>query len=425
MSSPRRHVSAPPLNERRLLLTLAVVQFTHILDFMIMMPLGPQFMRVFGINPHQFSLLVSSYAFSAGISGLAASFFLDRFDRKHALLTLYSGFALGTLACAVAPSYGALLAARILTGAFSGVGGSVVFAIVGDAVPAARRGRAMGLVMSAFSAAQVLGLPLGLSAAQHFSWHAPFLIIVVCALVVLLVAGRILPSLRLHHHHGVPVSPVRQIRHILGARNHLVAFALSGLLTLASSLVIPFLSPAMVFNVHMTEDHLDLIYLCGGFATIFSMNYIGHWADRHGKFRAFAIMALVSILPVLVVTHLGPVPLWEALAVSTIFIVTMSGRFVPASAMITGAVVARYRGGFSSISAASQQICQGLGTYAAGLLVYQPVEQGRLEGYANVGYLSVGIVLISLVLARRLQPADEAPAAGTAPGEFVTLEPVG
>ena len=215
------------------------------------------------------------------------------------------------------------------------------------------------------------------------------------------------------------------MRVILGERNHLVAFALSGLLTLASSLVIPFISPAMVFNVGVSEEHLGLIYLCGGIATIFSMNYIGHWADRHGKLRAFVIMAAVSILPIVVLTHLPHVPLWVALTVTTVFIVTMSGRFVPASAMITGAVVARQRGGFSSLSAAVQQICQGLGTTVAGILVVQPAVGGRLEGFPLVGYLSVGIVLLSIVLARRLQPAAEPGHAATAAGELIPLEPAG
>ncbi|WP_375438196.1 MFS transporter [uncultured Hymenobacter sp.] len=137
-------------NEKLLLALLAAVQFTNILDFVIMMPLGPQLMPALGIVPRQFGLVISAYTFSAGATGLAAAF-LDRFNRKTALLALYLGFGLGTVACALAPTYHWLVAARALTGAFGGVLGSLVLAIVGDAVPESRRGQAIGLGSPLFS----------------------------------------------------------------------------------------------------------------------------------------------------------------------------------------------------------------------------------------------------------------------------------
>lgn len=407
----------PRINERLLLFTLAAVQFTHIMDFMIMMPLGPQFMRAFAITPTQFGLLVSSYSFSAGAMGFTAGFFMDRFDRKRALLFLYGGFVLGTLCCALAPNYFTLLLARIVAGGFGGVAGSVVLAIVGDVIPFERRGLAMGVIMTSFSLASILGLPVGLMFAGWFGWHAPFLLIVGLGSTILLIARRTLPNL-LPHGHGTTHDAWEQMRTILTHPNHHRAFALIAVLAASGSLIYPYLTPSMVANVGLPESRMWLIYLFGGAATFVTSRYFGHLADRHGKLLVFTWLALLSAIPTLVVTNLPPAPVWMVLIITTVFMILTSGRFVPSMAMITASVESRYRGGFMSVNSAMQQIAAGLAT-AGGAMLVGSDSAGHITGYPRLGWLSLGFLTAAIFLARRLRVTDP-----NAPIVLAEAEPV-
>lgn len=392
-----------PRSEFALLTLLAAIQFTHIMDFMIMMPLGPQFMRAFTITPTQFGLLVSSYSFSAGIAGFAAGFFMDRFDRKRALLTLYAGFGLGTLCCALAPHYAVLLIARTIAGGFGGVAGSVVLAIVGDVIPHERRGRAMGVIMTAFSLASILGLPVGLTLANAFGWHAPFFLLAGLSAVIWVVGRAQLPQLP-PHHAATAHDVWDNMRAILAHPNHQRAFVLIAVLTASGSLIYPFLSPSMVTNAGLPETSLSLIYLCGGAATFLSSNYFGRLSDRYGKMRVFAWLALLSALPTLAVTNMIPAPVWVILIITSLYMVFSSGRYVPSMAMITGSVEARYRGGFMSVNSAVQQIAAGLATAGASLMVSSDAA-GRITGYPLVGWVSIVLLVAAVLLARRLRVA--------------------
>src|SRR6267142_567677 len=304
-------------NERFLLYVLAAIQFTAILDFLIILPLGPQYMRVFRISPGQFGVIVSAYAISAGISGVASGFFLDRFDRKVALLGLYLGFTLGTLCCALAPNYTLLVAARAITGAFGGVTGALILAIIGDVVPEQRRGAAMGLVMSAFSVASICGVPLGLMLASNINWHVPFFVLAGLSMVILLAAARALPRLRGHLRNAGEDHPVARMLAVLAHPDHQVAFVFMALLTFTGFIIFPIMANYMVMNVGLSEQQLPLIYLAGGLCTVFSLNWIGKWADRDGKLRVFTFMSLSAIIPIVALTNLPRVPLAAAIATST------------------------------------------------------------------------------------------------------------
>ncbi|MDQ4141708.1 MAG: MFS transporter, partial [Bacteroidota bacterium] len=231
------------IREGWLLFILAVVQFTHIIDFVIMMPLGPQLMRVFSINPKQFGLLVSAYTFAAAFSGFISTFFIDKFDRKNALLALYFGFIVGTFCCAIAPNYQILMLARVLAGAFGGVIGALVFSIIGDVVPEHRRGSATGKVMAAFSAASIIGIPVGLYLASLSSWHAPFYGLTALSLLVLFIAIKFLPTMRGHLTNAVQQKPVKLVMDILTNKNLMWALFLMIMLTIAGFTVVPFISP--------------------------------------------------------------------------------------------------------------------------------------------------------------------------------------
>jgi predicted MFS family arabinose efflux permease len=390
-------------SERALLLLLAAVQFTTVLDFLIVLPLGPQYMEVMHIGPSQFGLIVSSYAISAGISGIAAGFFLDYFDRKRALLALFSGFMIGTLFCALAPNYPLLVLARALTGAFGGITGALILAIVGDAIPEQRRGAAMGLVMSAFSLAMIAGVPCGLYLAST-NWHVPFFALAALSAVILAVAAWVLPPMRGHLAHVRETHPAARFWSVLIERDHQMALLFMAVLTCAGALIFPYIATYMVTNTGMTQKQLPLVYFVGGSCTLFSMNLIGRWADRSGKPRVFWIMSACATVPILLFTNLHHVPCVVGVAVTTIFMVCMSGRSVPAMAMITASVKARYRGGFMSANSSVQQFSAGLATYVSGQIMGQTA-QGELTHFPVIGVLSLFCTFAGISLSRYLRPA--------------------
>lgn len=389
-------------SERLLLFTLAAIQFSHIMDFMIMMPLGPQLMRLFDISPQQFSFLVSGYTFSAGVFGFLSAFVADRFPRKPLLMVLFTGFVLGTAACSLAPTYEVLLAARILTGAFGGILAAMVFAVVGDTIPLERRGAAMGWVTAAFSAASVFGVPFGLFLADKFSWHAPFLFLACLGLPIWLMAWRLIPTTQAGSSHE---NPFQLLRRVGQDSNQQWALLLIVLMMLGQFSVIPFLSPSMVANVGFSEGSLAYIYLFGGFTTLFTGPWIGRLADRYGRQYVLYRFLLLSIIPVIWITHLGPSPMLAVLLLTTSFFVVSGGRMIPVMAMMTAAVAPRYRGSFMSLQSAVQQIAAGFASLLAGWIIVEN-GQGQLLHYPIVGYLAAVTSILALFVASRIRVVD-------------------
>lgn len=390
------------INERLLIFILAAVQFTHIMDFVIIMPLGPQLMRVFSIETQHFGFLVSSYTFSAGLFGFIGAFYLDKLDRKSALLWLYSGFTIGTLLCAVAPTYGFLLTARIITGAFGGVLGATVFSIIGDVIPYERRGTATGMIMSAFSVASVIGVPTGLFMATHFGWHSTFFLLAATCAIILVAGYFYLPQMKSHlSQEPVHKNMFKALFPVITNPNHVKAFALMSAMMFAGFSVIPFISPYMVFNAGMTEAQLPLIYLAGGTFTFFSSPWVGRLSDKFGKQRVFLIAALASILPVMAVTILPPLPLPVILFIIILFFITVNGRIVPAMAMITGASEPRFRGSFMAINSSVQQLSSGVASLVAGMII-GTTATGALTNYWIVGLFAVVTTLIAIVFSKRI-----------------------
>lgn len=382
------------------------MQFCHILDFVLLMPLAPMLMRELRIGAHEFGLLVSVYTFAAAATGLVAAAYMDRFDRKRMLLFLLAGFGVGTLLCGLADSYWLLMGARIAAGSFGGVLAGVVFAVVGDQFPAERRGRAMGVVMGAFSAASVLGLPFGLALAARTRWEVPFLALAAITAIVLLLTALALPPMREHLvARETRRAPFVELWAVAREPRHLRAFALTVAIMFSAFTVVPFLSPYLVENVGMPERRLDLIYLAGGLATLVTGPLVfGPLADRFGHARVFAATVVASIVPILAVTNLPPVPLPAILVVTTIMMVMASGRMISATALITGVVEPARRGSFMSLNASVQQGAAGAASFAAGFLVGGG-EGGPLTGYAGVGLLAVGASLLTLALIRPLAAA--------------------
>ena len=388
-----------------LLITLAAINFTNIMDFMIMMPLGPQLMRIFQISPAQFGILVSSYTFSAGISGFFAAFIIDRFDRKIFLQWLYAGFLLGTLSCGFAPNYFLLVMARIFTGIFGGVLGAVILAIIGDVIPFERRGQAMGIIMGAFSVASVLGVPFGLFIANLYGWNAPFIFLAIFALPISWFVWKYIPPIKIHLESGITVRFRDVLSNITSSPNQRKAISLMICIMFGHFTIIPFLSPYMVSNVGFSEFQLTYIYLFGGLFTIFTSPLIGKLADRIGKLRVFTIFVIICAIPIYFITSMPRTEIWVALIATTTFFVVSGGRFIPAQAMVTAAVKPEIRGSFMSILSSMQQLSAGLASYIAGLIVVKEAG-GELSNYNIVGYISMAVTLFTLYLATRIRTVD-------------------
>lgn len=392
--------------EKFLLWTLAAINFTHIVDFMILMPLGPQLMRIFDITPREFGLLVSSYTFSAGISSFLGAFVLDKYDRRSILLWVFVGFLLGTLACAFSPNYSILLLSRIVSGVFGGLTSALVLAIIGDVIPDARRGRAMGLVMAAFSVASVVGVPFGLFIASVFNWHAPFFFLAGLSLVILWMIYKFIPTLTGHLSATAPKpKPLQVIQRVTGNGNQMRAISLTIMMMLGQFMIIPFLSPYMVANVGFTDFQLTYIYMAGGFFTIFTSPWVGKLTDKYGKIKVFTVFMALNVIPIGIITQLGATPIPYVLIISTMFFVTSNGRMVPAAALITGTAKSINRGSFLSFNSAVQQLAAGVASFVAGLILAEGVN-GELLNFEIVGYIAIFLSLLCIPLARRIKVVD-------------------
>ena len=402
-----------PKRERWLLLTLASIQFTSVLDFMIMMPLGPQLTELFGISAGEFGFLVSAYTFAAGISGLLAATYIDRFGRKRMMLTLYPLFGAAALACSFAPTFAWLMLARVASGFFGGVLMALSQTIVAEVIPFERRGRAMGVVMTSFSVATVAGVPLALFLASHFNWHAPFLAIALMVSLCALGAAKTLPSLKGHltaHSIGDSApSMLANLRLVLVDPNHLRAYAMSSSMVFAGFAVIPYITLYLQGNAGFKPEQIPYVYLTGGICTLISARFIGHWSDRAGKAYEFRRLALLMPLPLLAMTLSADLPMVGVLLVSCMLFVVMSGRMIPGMALIGAAADPRRRGSFMTLNSAVQSLAMGLAALVGGQILGRD-GNGHLTHYWMAALLGGGASLLSFVLASKLRLHGEAKA---------------
>ena len=398
--------TSPPLKfsryQKLVVAMLAFLQFAVILDFMLMAPLGAVIMPALGINPKQFALVVSAYAFSAGASGLLTAGFADRYDRKKILLFFYVGFIVGMLWCGLVQSYESLLAARIFTGLFGGVIGSVVLAIATDLFLPQMRGRVMGVIQTAFAASQVAGIPVGLYLSNQWHWQTPFLAMTVLGLTGgLLVAWQMKPvaeHLKIPQEH----SPFMHLFHTVVDARYLLAFAATALVSTGGFMLMPFSSAYTVNNLGISLDHLPTVYLITGLCTIVFGPLIGKAADKVGQFKVFLFGTVVTTITVLIYTQLGPVSLPTVIAINAVMFVGIFSRMIPFRALVASIPIVTQRGSFNAISASIQQLSGGIASVVAGLIVTQNVD-GKLQHYEVAGYVVVATSLAALVLLWYLQ----------------------
>jgi len=396
------HTELTPRRELALLLTLAGIQFTHVVDFMIMMPLGPQLTELFSITDAQFGLLVSAYTFAAGIAGLLAASFVDRFERKRLLLVLYFLFALTTLGCALAPTYGMLMLARIAAGTFGGILSAMTQTVIGDVIPFERRGRATGLVMTSFSLATVIGVPSGLFLANHAGWHSSFIAIAVACAVVGLLAMVSLPRLDKHVAQARGQDILFAIRGVWADQNHRRALAMSSAMMFAAFTVVPYITIYMQSNKILLPTEIPFIYLSGGVVTLLTARWIGVLTDRVGKRKLFQRMLLLSMVPMTVTTLMQPSPLPVVLFVSASLFFFMNARMIPGMALLTSAAQPQFRGAFMSLNGAVQSMSIGMATWIGGLLI-QRNAQGEVTYYWLCALAGVAASLLAFMLAQRVK----------------------
>jgi len=376
---------------------LAFLQFTIILDFMIISPLGAILMPALNISPAQFGLVVSAYAFSAGASGFIASGFADRFDRKRMLLFFYAGFILGTLFCALAPTYQVLLVARIVTGIFGGVLGSIVMAITTDLFPMSMRGRVMGFIQTAFAASQILGIPMSLFVSAKWGWHAPFLMIVgvsaAVGVAIIIVMKPIDEHLKLQKGHN----PFRHMATTVTTPRYLLGFCLTALLTTGGFMLMPFTSAFTVNNLGIKLEDLPLLYLVPGVFAMVAGPLIGRWSDRVGHFRMFAIGSGFSVCLVMIYTHLGVTPMFWVIALTSVMMVAMTSRMIPSQALTSALPDPANRGSYMSVSSSIQQVSGGIASVAAGYIITADTS-GKLIHFEQIGYVIAMTTFLSGIL---------------------------
>jgi predicted MFS family arabinose efflux permease len=383
--------------ESMMILLLSLVQFTVVLDFMVMAPLGALLIRILKISPSQFGWVVSVYAFSAGISGILAAGFADKFDRKKMLLFFYAGFTLGTVLCGIAPDYTSLLIARMVTGIFAGVLLSVNMAILADLFPLQVRGRVMGYVQMAFAVSQVAGIPIGLFFATQYGWHMPFLIIVGLCLATMAAIVRWMKPVNAHLKERAAQQPLLHLARTASNPKYIIAFVATVFLSTGGFLMMPYSSAFLVKNVGVSEKILPVVFIVAGFTGLFSGPLIGKWSDKLGTYKVFIGGSLMAAIMVVIVTHLSITPLWEVLIVNTLMYTAVMSRFIPSQALISGVPDMKDRGAFMAVNSSVQQLAGGIASVVGGWLIGQDAA-GRLLHYDVLGYVTIGAFIVCIVL---------------------------
>lgn len=385
-----------------IIVLIALLQFTVILDFMILSPLGDILMKTMGLTTTQFASVVAAYAISAGISGFLAAGFADKFDRKKLLLFFYGGFVIGTAFCGLASTYESLFIARIVTGIFGGVISSISMAIITDLFDLQQRGRVMGFVQMAFAASQVLGVPLGLRLASTWNWHVTFYSIVGLSLAIgIMVVGFMRPitqHLKLQHDRNALQHLIQTIKR----KEYRMGFIAIALLSMGGFLLMPFTSPFLVNNVHIAQNRLDRIFVFTGLASVIIMPIIGKLSDSIDKFKLFTIGSLIACVMIVVYTNLVPVPEWAVILINMVLFMGIMSRMVPATALNSAVPDLKDRGAYMSVSSSLQQLAGGLAAIFAGFVVKKASDTAPLENFDVLGYIMVALMFWCIYLVYRV-----------------------
>lgn len=389
-------------HQKIIIAILALLQFTVILDFMVISPLGDILMKTLDMTTANFGFTVSAYAFSAGASGLLAAGFADKFDRKKLLIFFYIGFIIGTVFCALSTSYMMLLLARIVTGLFGGVIGSVSLAIVTDLFVIHQRGRVMGFIQMAFASSQILGIPMGLYFANNWGWHSAFIMIAVLGVLILIGIITQMEPITKHLEVQSDKSPFAHLWHTLSNKQYQIGFMSIAFLSVGGFMLQPFGSAFLVNNIHISQLELPMVFFFTGLSVLFIMPLVGKLSDKVSKFKLFAAGSILSVVMIIIYTNLGPVPLWQIVVLTMIMFMGIMSRMIPATTLNTAIPGLEDRGAYMSISSSLQQIAGGIAAVCAGFIVHQKTKTAPLENYDILGYVIAVITLCTVFLIWRV-----------------------
>ncbi|KIO78936.1 MFS transporter [Pedobacter lusitanus] len=381
---------------------LAMTQFTVILDFMVMSPLGDMLIKSLSMKPSSFGIAVSAYAFSAGISGLLTAGFADRFDRKKLLLFFYTGFIVGTFLCSLANSFELLVAARIITGLFGGVISSISMAIITDLFSLQQRGRVMGFIQMGFGASQVLGIPIGLYIANKWGWESPFVMVAIVAVIIAVLIVTVLKPINKHLGLQRDQSAFKHLWHTVSKKNYRIGFAATAALSIGGFMMMPFGSVFAVNNLRVTPEELPLLFMVSGVSSLVIMPLIGRLSDTVSKFRIFSIASIWTMIICVAYTNLSATPFWIVIGLNVLMMIGIMSRMVPSSALTSAIPDMADRGAFMSINSSMQQIAGGIAAAASGMIVVQQTKFSPIEHYDTVGFVVVAVTLISIFLMYRV-----------------------
>jgi predicted MFS family arabinose efflux permease len=403
MSSPADPASPLPFTryQKGVIAMLAFLQFAVIIDFMLMAPLGALIMPALNATTAQFGTVVSAYAFAAGAAGFLAAGFADRFDRKKLLLFFYAGFILGTAWCGLARSFESLLAARIVTGLFGGVIGSVVLAIATDLFVPQQRGRVMGYIQTAFAASQILGIPVGIWLSTRWDWQVPFLALAVLGLATGLLIALVMRPVDAHLQMRQERTPLAHLIHTLVEPRHALSFVAVLFLTTGGFMLMPFSTAFTVYNLGIDLVHLPVIYLATGIAMIFIGPIVGRATDAFGKLRMFFVGTAIMSVMVLIYTNLERSTLVAVTLINVVMFLGIFSRMIPFQTLMTQVPAPTHRGSFNAVSASLAQLAGGIAAVVAGHIVQEGAD-GRLQHYDVAGYVVVATGLIASVLMWRI-----------------------
>jgi predicted MFS family arabinose efflux permease len=391
---------------------LALLQFTVILDFMILSPLGDILMKSMNMSTSQFGSVVSAYAISAGISGFLAAGFADKFDRKKLMLFFYFGFILGTVFCGLATSYHTLLIARVITGIFGGVIGSIGMAIITDLFSLQQRGRVMGMVQMAFAGSQILGIPIGLVLANKWGWHSTFYMVAGLAAMIFVAVILYLKPITAHLKLQMDKNAILHLWHTIRKKDYRIGFLATAMLSMGGFMLMPFTSAFIVNNVLIPQEKLPLIFLFTGMSSIIIMPLIGRLSDRIDKFKLFTIGSCIAIVMIMIYTNMPPVPIYVVIIVNMILFMGIMSRMVPATTLNSAVPGLADRGAYMSINSSLQQMAGGVAAIFAGFIVVQPTKTSPLQNFDVLGYIMVGFVLLCIYLVYRMSEMVKKNAAG-------------
>jgi len=345
-------------------------------------------MRTLSITPLQFGTLVSSYNISAAVTGLFFGIIADKYDRKFMLQLNFIGFILGTIACGLSTDFETLVIARIIAGGFGGTLTAVVLAMVSDLIPFERRGNAMGTVMSSFSVASVLGVPIGLFIAEKFDWHYTFYFIAAFSFLVFLLSNLVFPKLADHIQPTRIKENLTRLWSLLIKPDYLKSYLLIFVNVFSIFVLIPYLAPFAVKNVGILETDLKYMYFVGGFFTVITAKVVGKYTDKFNPYKVMTFLLVLSFIPIYLYSTAEKLPLGIFLIISTFFMTMVSGRMIPLMTMVSEISATKDRGTFMGLLNSIRSLGSAIATIFAGVFIYEN-DVGTLSGFDQVGYFSI------------------------------------